>query len=611
MPIRVLMEQAAPVVQALKPCMMMSPLSVSQFLPPSLRFDLVIFDEASQVQPADAINCIYRGRQLIVAGDQKQLPPTPFFDRLDNDSTDEWDDDQSDKFESVLDTAKGAGLRSLALRWHYRSQHEDLITYSNYSFYAGQLVTFPSPKTDGEDTGLQIFVVPGIYRRGAARDNPVEAAKVVERIIFHRRQHPSLSIGVVAFSEAQAIENEIRRHADGAPELGVMLDGDRLNGGFVKNLETVQGHDRAIIIFSIGYGRDEAGRFTMNFGPLNKIGGQRRLNVAITRARRRVEVVSSIQSSDFSDDVRSDGVRHLRRYLDFAGRPDGRLAALSMPVSPEGRDSESPFEEEVARVIRAWGYDVVRQVGCTDYRIDLAVRHPSKPGEYCLAVECDGAMYHSSRVARDRDRLRQEVLERLGWSHIHRIWGLSWYWSRGQEEARLRRSIERSLAGRPDSKVKVQPAITEEITIELDAVPEWVTPYRVVRPKKPRVADPMHDAGAQGDLQRMILEVVEGEAPVATETVLKRVREAWGMNRAGSRARGAFDTAVRSLVRRGQIETEATDFLTLSGDRPDAVRGGDPDDPDTLRGVQEIAPSELRCAIVKFVEEVHALAKTN
>ena len=166
MPIRVLVEQAAPVVQALKPCMMMSPLSVSQFLPSSMRFDVVVFDEASQVRPADAINCIYRGRQLIVAGDQKQLPPTPFFDRLENDASDEWEEDQLENYESVLDTAKGAGLRSLALRWHYRSQHEDLITYSNYSFYDGQLVTFPSAKTDGADVGIQLFVVPGVYRRG-------------------------------------------------------------------------------------------------------------------------------------------------------------------------------------------------------------------------------------------------------------------------------------------------------------------------------------------------------------------------------------------------------------------------------------------------------------
>jgi hypothetical protein len=271
----------------------------------------------------------------------------------------------------------------MALRWHYRSQHEDLITYSNYSFYDGQLITFPSANTHGPDVGIELFVVPGVYRRGGARDNPIEAARVVERVLFHVREHPHLSIGVVAFSEAQAstIEGEILRCSEESPELRVMLEGDRLHGGFVKNLESVQGDERDIIIFSIGYGRDEAGRFTLNFGPLNKLGGHRRLNVAITRARRRVEVVSSIEASDFVGDLRSDGVRHLRRYLDFAARSENRLAALGVELGPSGRDSESPFEEEVARVVRSWGYDVVPQVGCADYRIDMAVKHP------CILVD--------------------------------------------------------------------------------------------------------------------------------------------------------------------------------------------------------------------------------
>ena len=217
-----------------------------------------------------------------------------------------------------------------------------------------------------------------------------------------------LSIGVVAFSEAQAntIENEILRCSEESPELRVMLDGDRLHGGFVKNLESVQGDERDIIIFSIGYGRDEAGRFTLQFGPLNKLGGHRRLNVAITRARRRVEVVSSIEASDFVGDLRSEGVRHLRRYLDFAARPENRLAALGVELGPSGRDSESPFEEEVARVVRSWGYDVVPQVGCGDYRIDMAVKHGGPDPE--PAGEDDPAPAGPSRAG-DPVRLRRAV----------------------------------------------------------------------------------------------------------------------------------------------------------------------------------------------------------
>jgi len=613
MPIRRLVEQAGVVVQALKPCMMMSPLSVSQFLPPTMRFDLVIFDEASQVKPADAINCIYRGRQLVIAGDQKQLPPTPFFDKLDSDSGDEWEEEQLDEFESVLDVAKGSGaLSSMALRWHYRSQHEDLITYSNYSFYDGRLITFPSANIHGPDLGVELFVVPGVYRRGGARDNPIEAVRVVERVRFHVREHPHLSIGVVAFSEAQAstIENEILRCCDECPELRVMLDGDRLHGGFVKNLETVQGDERDIIIFSIGYGRDEAGRFTLNFGPLNKMGGHRRLNVAITRARRRIEVVSSIESSDFVGDLRSDGVRHLRRYLDFAAS-ENRLAALNVDLSPEGRDSESPFEEEVARVVRSWGYEVVPQVGCAAYRIDLAVKLPSRSGRYALGIECDGAMYHSSRVARDRDRLRQEVLARLGWTNLHRIWGLSWYWNRAQEELRLRRAIQRAIDGEPNvaPAPTVDPSAPEELIIELSETPDWVVPYRAVTPGRPRTSAAMHEEGAQGDLQRMILEIVSGEGPVAMEVVLRRVRERWGMNRAGSRARSAFDAALRALRKRGEVESDSDGFLGLPNQPPPTVRASDRADPETTRTIHEIPPSELKEAIVRFVRQVHSITE--
>ncbi len=376
MPVRDLLGRTREVAQAIKPCFMMSPLSVSQFLPPEMAFDVVIFDEASQVRPADAISSIYRGRQLVVAGDQKQLPPTSFFERMDDGDDDTWDEDEPDQFESVLDKCKGSGVfTSLPLRWHYRSQHEHLIAYSNQGFYDGRLITFPGPLGEAPDLGVEVFHCPeGVYRRGGQRDNPQEAALVGERVVFHAGTHPALSIGVVAFSEAQAsaIDAVVERLAGEHPELAGLRAEDRLNGLFVKNLETVQGDERDIIIFSMGYGRDEAGRFTMNFGPLSRSGGERRLNVAITRARRKVEFVTSVRAADFPPDLGTEGARHLRRYLDYAERRNERMAVLAIPVEPGGGDFESPFEAEVARTIRAWGYDVVPQVGCSDYRIDLA-----------------------------------------------------------------------------------------------------------------------------------------------------------------------------------------------------------------------------------------------
>ena len=259
---------------------MMSPLSVSQFLPAETSFDAVIFDEASQVKEADAIGCIYRGKQLIVAGDQKQLPPTSFFDRTAD--TDEEDiDEQVLDFESVLDRCKAQGFVPLPLNWHYRSRHEALITYSNHSFYNGRLHTFPGAVFDSADLGVELFNVDGIYRRGGTRDNPAEAAAVVDRVLFHRQHHAEATLGVVALSTAQqaAVEAEIERRSESEPELRHLTTDDRLSGFFVKNLESVQGDERDIIILTIGYGPDEAGKLTMNFGPMNREGGERRLNV--------------------------------------------------------------------------------------------------------------------------------------------------------------------------------------------------------------------------------------------------------------------------------------------------------------------------------------------
>ena len=439
MPVSHLLARTAPVAQAVKPCFMMSPLSVSQFLAPDMRFDVVIFDEASQVRPCDAVNALYRGRAMIVAGDQKQLPPTSFFEQT-TDAGDEWVEEAPADFDSVLDLAKGAGaFRSLSLRWHYRSRHEHLIAFSNHSFYGGELVTFASPTQSADDLGVALIAVDGVYRRGTTRDNPVEAYAVAERVFAHA-ERGERSIGVVAFSEAQAslIEEVLRRDPRREDErFAELFGGDRLASLFVKNLENVQGDERDVIVFSVGYGPDEYGKLTMNFGPMNREGGWRRLNVAITRARRRVEVICSFAPEQLAST--NTGVDALRRYLEFAAQGPSALA-----ISDGEGEPESPFEEAVLRTLRGMGHTVAAQVGTAGYRIDLAVRHPDQAGRYALGIECDGAMYHSSRVARDRDRLREQVLSGLGWT-LHRIWGPSWYRDRPGEERRLAEAIERAL----------------------------------------------------------------------------------------------------------------------------------------------------------------------
>ena len=607
MPVRTLIERSRHVTQAIKPCFMMSPLAVSQYLPADLHFDVIIFDEASQVRPGDAINCIYRGSALILAGDQKQLPPSNFFDSAAADDDEEWSDETDDtkEFDSILDHAKASGaFRSLTLRWHYRSRHEALIAFSNASFYGGTLVTFPSRHSDGPDVGVELFFAEGTYRRGSSRDNPDEAAKVAERVIHHYDTRPGLSLGVVTFSEAQAvaIETAVSRVLHDRPDLGRFFTNDRLRGFFVKNLESVQGDERDVLVFSIGYGPDENRKITMNFGPLNKQGGWRRLNVAITRARYRNEIVSSIRAGDIPETVTSEGVRHLRRYLDYAARG---IPALALDTSAGG-DAESPFEESVIAVIRSWGYEVTPQVGTAGYRIDIGVRHPGHPGVYAIGVECDGYQYHSSKVARDRDRLREKVLRGLGWN-LHRIWGTAWYRDRNGEEGKLRAAIEHAVAApihglladvtEPDNALR---PVIHSATANFDRAPAWATPYLTAQvPALPQWIDPSQP-GSHAGMMEGIIAVVMTEAPVHVSVLQQRLRDAWDIGRIGTRIRENIDAAIRvaGVLRDGE-------FLTLTGVPLATVRTPTGS---CHRSVEHVHDNELALALANLVRDAGGIS---
>lgn len=343
----------------------------------------------------------------------------------------------------------------------------------------------------------------------------------------------------------------------------------------------------------------------MNFGPLSNSGGHRRLNVAITRARQRVEVVSSITAADMRHDAPGEGARHLRRYLDFAERG---IDALTIEVAELGGDTESPFEEEVLRVVRSWGYDVVPQLGSAGYRIDLAVRHPERPGRFMLGIECDGAMYHSSRVARDRDRLRQEVLENLGW-HIHRIWGTSWYRDRAGQESRLREALEAATQDEAESRAPKRTERRREVVhelVEVGGTPDWTQPYCVAEPRLATYLE-MHEPAARSELRRMIGEVVAVEAPVSEEVVLRRVRGAWGVGRAGHRIRDAFDQATKDLVRKGGLRRDEDGFLWSEPPPPACVRTRSADDERTSRDVAEIPSVELALAVLNVVHDARRI----
>jgi len=445
LPIRRLFEQLPQLLPQLKPCLLMSPLSVSQFLhPEKVHFDMVVFDEASQILPEDAVGAIYRASQVVITGDNKQLPPTTFFQQLAEE--DEQAEEGPATFESILDAFLGAGLPQHLLRWHYRSRHESLIAFSNRRFYEQRLVTFPAAVATHEELGVKFVHVPdGVYDRGGRRDNPAEAKVVADLVLQHFQEDSHRTIGVIAFGYPQmtAIEDELERRLRERPELAGLFKSGRLEGFFVKNLETVQGDERDVILLSVGYGKDAAGKLILNFGPVNREGGARRLNVAVTRARQKLIVVSSIQAADLEAGAsQASGLAHLREYLDYAQRGGQADGAPSL----EAGAPTSPLAGDIAAELKGMGYQTVPQVGTSAFRLDLGVLDPERPAEFLLGIACDGPYYQGAGTARDRDRLCPQVLDLLGW-RLHRIWAPAWLLGRGEEVARLRHALERARTG--------------------------------------------------------------------------------------------------------------------------------------------------------------------
>jgi very-short-patch-repair endonuclease len=433
LPVRQLAEKMPGALRTLTPCLMMSPLSVAQYLPTGAEpFDLVIFDEASQIATWDAIGAIGRGRQVIVVGDPKQLPPTDFF--ASGKAADDGDpSDEMTDLDSILDECLGAGIPAITLGWHYRSRHESLIAFSNQAYYGGDLVTFPSPVTSDQAVSFR-YVSKGIYEpgRNGSHTNPTEARMVVAEALRIMRDGGDRSIGVVTFNGEQQklivdlLEAEIRKDPALERFTGEAVPEPLL----VKNLENVQGEERDVMLFSLTYGPDVTGKISMNFGPLNRDGGERRLNVAITRAREQLIVFGSLRGDQIAvERTQAVGVRDLRRFLTFAERGAAALAGIH-EGSVGGFDSV--FEVEVATMLRAKGWGITTQVGVSGFRVDLGVIDPDLPTTFLAGVECDGATYHRSATARDRDRLRQAVLENLGWNII-RIWSTDW-WSNAPRE---------------------------------------------------------------------------------------------------------------------------------------------------------------------------------
>ena len=456
-PTRQLIRRASSALQGLKPCFMMGPLSVAQYLPPGkLMFDILIMDEASQLKPEDALGAVARGAQLVVVGDPKQLPPTSFFDRkFDGEEDEDADDTLSvEEHESILDVASTLYQPIRQLRWHYRSRHESLIAFSNREFYRDRLLVFPSPLQAPPNLGVKFrHIGDGVYEN---RRNRPEAERVINAILNHVRNRPNESLGVVALNGEQRdlldeILNERIRNDDIAQQ-ALDIGAARGEPFFIKNLENVQGDERDVIMLSVTYGRDSRGNLFQRFGPINASQGHRRLNVLFTRARSRVLVFSSMDPDELRTDSSSSyGVRVLKSYLVYAktGRMEGSRFT--------GMEPANDFEVAVAASLRERGFQTVAQVGVAGFFIDVAARHPKREGAFVLGIECDGASYHSARSARDRDRLRQSILENLGWN-IHRIWSTDWFKNPQGEVARVISRIEKILTEIPQHDSLLQDA---------------------------------------------------------------------------------------------------------------------------------------------------------
>lgn len=537
-PLRQLIDSAPELLTTLRPCWVMSPLVVSQMLPAKHLFDVVIFDEASQVLPADAVPALARAPQVVIAGDRHQLPPTVFFASRIDGSVGEEDDEEVapsallEGFESVLDVASSL-LNEYMLTWHYRSEDERLIAFSNHHIYGGALTTFPGVGIDGV---LNHELVPfELGQEINTRSNSEEVRSVVELMIKHARNRPSESLGVIAMGVEHAnridahLENSIRDLRDA--ELEAYFGREGAERPFVKNLERVQGDERDAILLSIGYGKDRFGKLAMRFGPINHEGGHRRLNVAVTRARKRVMLVSSFGADEVDlSRTNARGVEVLKSYLKYVDSGGVDLSGVRSDVSL------NPFELSVRDRLEREGLVLIPQYGVSGFRIDFAVRHPEEHGRMLLAIEADGASYHSTPTARDRDRLRQQMLERLGW-RFHRIWSTSWFNDQDREVERVMSAYEEALrddeAGRSESR-------REHAGPQATRVPS--------RGPRPRLyAKRSIDDYSDSELVAVVNWILSDTLLRTEDQMLSEVMDELGFRRRGSKIVSRITSAIRSV----------------------------------------------------------------
>lgn len=597
--IRKLFDSIPNLLGRLCPCMLMSPISAAQYIDPSFgKFDLVIFDEASQLPTSEAVGAIARGENVVVVGDPKQLPPTSFFTA---DHTDEENIEKED-LESVLDDCLALAMPQKHLLWHYRSRHESLIAYSNSRFYDNSLRTFPSP--DDLVSKVTWVHVDGFYDKGGTKQNRAEAEAVTAEIV-RRLSDPVLrkdSIGVVTFNIIQQIliDDMLSEELRKSPELEQYAN-EMYEPILVKNLENVQGDERDVILFSIGYAPDRDGNVSMNFGPVNQDGGWRRLNVAISRARKEMIVFSVIRPEQIDlGRTRSEGVAGLRGFLDFAAKG---TAALPVRRAVGAEQRGSAFADSVSRELEKLGYSVRRDIGSSDYKIDIGVIDPDEEGRYIAGIMCESRNGYELTNARDRNIVQPSVLRGLGW-HIINVHVLDWLDNSGKVLAHLQKEIETILAAKRSGETPAEEPKPEKREPEFEREePEDDGSEHVYVPFVPEIvgdSDYYYDNSSTSQIKRIIEAAVKWESPVSRNTLFSYVLTAFGMKRS-AKAEARFEEVFAGL---GLQKTERrdsvfvwsfdTDPATYSGYRCTAEDG-------TKRKLDDIATEEISAAVVRIL----------
>lgn len=624
MPVRRLIASLPNLLPRLKPCLLMSPLSVAQYLETSAaqggtalnQFDLVVFDEASQIPVWDAVGAVGRGKACVVVGDSKQLPPTSFFQKLESDD-EVPDENDFVELESILDECSASGMPSMRLLWHYRSRHESLIAFSNAHYYEASLNTFPSPADESGSLGVTLKQIDGVYDRGDTCTNRAEAEALVADVVEQLKNSTAdnyRSIGIVTFSMAQQvlIEDLLDQARRSTPAIEAFFGTGVDEPVFVKNLENVQGDERAAIYFSVCYGPDESGKVAMNFGPLNREGGERRLNVAVTRARERVVVYSSLRADQIDlSRTQAVGVAHLRGFLDYAERGAAALAG-----GPEANSAARPtaIDLAIADSLRARGHTVDLCVGLSGYRVALAVRHPDSPGEYLLGIELDGPVYRSAATARDRDRTRPGVMRGLGW-RLHRVWSLDYLHDAEKQIDRIEEAIERALRGEslePEAAELVQEDASASSSVRRQRAPgDGSAVYEPFVPSRPEgEAEAFYNDAKQARVQRTLLKIAKREAPIHEGLLAKRLTLAWQVSRLTSKASDRVALLIDAAVAAGELKREGR-FIWLAEQDPanHTTYRVPADGDDAPRDIDEIAPQELSAGVIAVLRRTIALPR--